>query len=92
VQIQAGDRFLLCADGLSGVVSDEQMLDFILQKECVQECADGLGQLALDACSRDHISCIVIEVAEVKEEELTRDTEPQSRQTYSSSLWLCVCG
>jgi PPM family protein phosphatase len=66
VQIQAGDRFLLCTDGLSGVVSDEQLLDFMAQKENVQECADGLGQLALDSGSRDNISCIVLDVVEVK--------------------------
>ena len=66
VQVQAGDRFLLCTDGLSGVVSDEQLLDFMAQKENVQECADGLGQLALDSGSRDNISCIVLDVAEVK--------------------------
>ncbi len=64
VQIQPGDRYLLCTDGLSGVVSDEQLLGFIKDKANVQECADGLGQLALDAGSRDNISCIVIEVAE----------------------------
>lgn len=62
VPIQAGDRFLLCTDGLSGVVSDEQLLDFIQQKADVQECADGLGQLALDSGSRDNVSCIVAEV------------------------------
>ena len=62
VQIQAGDRFLLCTDGLSGVVSDEQLLDFIKDRADVQECADGLGQLALDNGSRDNVSCIVIEV------------------------------
>jgi serine/threonine protein phosphatase PrpC len=66
VQIQAGDRFLLCTDGLSGVVSDEQLLDFIVPKEDVQECADGLGQFALDSGSRDNISCIVVEVGESK--------------------------
>jgi serine/threonine protein phosphatase PrpC len=66
LQIQAGDRFLLCTDGLSGVVNDEQLLNFIKDKTDVQECADGLGQLALDSGSRDNISCIVIEVAETK--------------------------
>ncbi len=66
VPMQAGDRFLLCTDGLSGVVSDEQLLSFVKEKENVQECADGLGQLALDQGSRDNISCIVVEVVENK--------------------------
>ncbi len=66
VQLQAGDRYLLCTDGLSGVVSDEQLLTFVKEKADVQECADGLGQLALDAGSRDNISCVVIEVVESK--------------------------
>jgi protein phosphatase len=66
VPLQAGDRFLLCTDGLSGVVSDEQLLEFIKDKPDVQQCADGLGQLALDNGSRDNVSCIVIEVLEAK--------------------------
>jgi protein phosphatase len=66
VQLQAGDRYLLCTDGLSGVVADEQLLSFIKDKTDMQECADGLGQLALDAGSRDNISCVVIEVVESK--------------------------
>lgn len=66
VPIQSGDRFLLCTDGLSGVVADEQILDFVMQNTNVQECADGLGQLALDAGSKDNVSCLVIEVGEAK--------------------------
>jgi protein phosphatase len=65
-QLKAGDRYLLCTDGLSGVVSDEQLLNFMKDKADVQECADGLGQLALDQGSRDNVSCIVIEVVESK--------------------------
>jgi protein phosphatase len=66
VQLQTGDRFLLCTDGLSGVVSDEQLMNFVREKTDVQECADGLGQLALDQGSRDNISCVVVEVYEAK--------------------------
>jgi protein phosphatase len=64
VQIQQGDRFLLCTDGLSGPVNDAQILQFMNENPDVQACADGLGQLALDAGSRDNVSCIVIEVVD----------------------------
>jgi protein phosphatase len=64
--IQVGDRFLLCTDGLTGVVPDDQLASFMKDKADVQECADGLGQLALDQGSRDNISCIVVEVVEAK--------------------------
>jgi protein phosphatase len=63
IPIQSGDRFLLCTDGLHGVVSDEKLLQFILTQSDMQACADGLGQLALDSGSRDNVSCIMIEVA-----------------------------
>ena len=62
--LEKGDRFLLCSDGLTGPVPDEKLLQFIQQHPNVQECADGLGQLALDMGSRDNVSCIVIEVVE----------------------------
>jgi PPM family protein phosphatase len=64
VQVQPGDRFLLCTDGLSGVVQDEQLLEFIAKQGDMQSCAEGLGQLALEAGSRDNVSCIMVEVAE----------------------------
>lgn len=64
VPIRAGDRFLLCTDGLSGVVSDEQLLAFSLQQTDMQQAAEGYGQLALDSGSRDNVSAIVIEVVE----------------------------
>jgi protein phosphatase len=62
VQLHAGDRFLLCTDGLSGPVPDDQLLQYIQQHPNVQECADGLGQLALEMGSRDNVSCILFEV------------------------------
>jgi protein phosphatase len=64
--IQVGDRFLLCTDGLSGAVPDEQILKCMKDNPDVQKCADALGQLALDMGSRDNVSCIVIEVVESK--------------------------
>jgi protein phosphatase len=64
VPLQAGDRFLLCTDGLCGVVPDEQIMNFINEKKDMQECADGLCNLALESGSRDNISCVMVEIAE----------------------------
>jgi protein phosphatase len=62
VPLKAGDRFLLCTDGLTRVVPDEQLLNFLRSQPDVQQCADGLGRLALDCGARDNVSCIVIDV------------------------------
>ena len=64
VPIQANDRILLCTDGLTGAVPDEQLASYITDATDIQACAEGLGQLALDQGSRDNVSCIVIEVVE----------------------------
>ena len=62
--LEKGDKFLLCTDGLTGPVPDEKLLEFMQTHPNVQECADGLGQLALDMGSRDNVSCVVIEVVD----------------------------
>jgi protein phosphatase len=64
VQVQNGDRFLLCTDGLTGVVPDDQLAGEISSATDMQQLADHLGQLALDQNSRDNVSCVTIEVVE----------------------------
>jgi protein phosphatase len=63
MSLKNGDRYLLCSDGLCGVATDDQILDCMNEFDEAQECADALGQLALDCGSRDNVSCIVIDVA-----------------------------
>jgi serine/threonine protein phosphatase PrpC len=64
--LQTGDRFIMCTDGLSGVATDQQLLDFCKAHADSQMCADGLGQFALDNGSRDNVSAIVLDVVEAK--------------------------
>lgn len=64
VSVGAGDRFLLCTDGLTGVVPDDQLAGEISAETDMQQCAERLGQLALDQGSRDNVSCVVIEAAD----------------------------
>jgi PPM family protein phosphatase len=64
VQIEPNDRFLLCTDGLSGVVPDDQLATEVSSATDMQQCAERLGQLALDQGSRDNVSCVVFELVE----------------------------
>ncbi len=62
IQVQPGDKLLLCSDGLTGSVPDEQVLSYVAQQADMQACAEGLGALALELGSRDNVSSIMIEV------------------------------
>jgi protein phosphatase len=64
VPVQGGDRVLLCTDGLTGAVTDDQIGEIVAGTDDVQSCTERLGQVALDQGSRDNVSCILIEVVE----------------------------
>jgi protein phosphatase len=58
-QVMPGDRYLLCSDGLSGVVSDETIAATMREYADPHQCADRLVQLALRAGGPDNITVIV---------------------------------
>ncbi|SEP12881.1 PP2C family protein-serine/threonine phosphatase [Trujillonella endophytica] len=62
-EARAGDRYLLCSDGLSGVVSEETIAT-TLQEPDPQSCADRLIELALRSGGPDNITVIVADVIE----------------------------
>jgi PPM family protein phosphatase len=57
----AGDRFMLCSDGLSDVVGPE-LLEATLADGEPQECVDRLIELALANRTRDNVTVIVADV------------------------------
>ena len=59
-----GDRYLLCSDGLSGVVSEETIAEALVEIEDPQECADRLVELALRAGAPDNVTCVVADVVD----------------------------
>lgn len=57
--VQPGDLYLACSDGLCGRVADAEILRRMSPDEQLDEIADGLLQAALDAGGRDNISLIL---------------------------------
>lgn len=64
-EARPGDRYLLCSDGLSGVVSAETLAEG-LQIPDPQDCSDRLIELALKGGGPDNITCIVADVVDVE--------------------------
>ena len=71
-----GDRWMLCSDGLSGLVSLDTIDATLKDIEDPGECADALVQLALKGGGPDNITCIVADVVDL--EELPRGEEAPS--------------
>ena len=61
---QAGDRYLLCSDGLSGVVSDETLRETLATVEDPETVTRQLIELALHGGGPDNITCIVADVVD----------------------------
>lgn len=59
-----GDRWLLCSDGLHGVVSRETIVEVLSSEETPEECVDKLIELALLAGAPDNVTCVVGDVVE----------------------------
>jgi protein phosphatase len=63
VGVEPGDHFLLCTRGLTGVVTDEELLGVVRRHEDAQRCAESLTALGLSRGSRDNVSCMVLAVS-----------------------------
>lgn len=63
-EARAGDRYLLCSDGLSDVVSDETIAG-ALSAGSTDECADRLIELALRGGGPDNVTVVVADVIDL---------------------------
>ncbi len=63
-EARLGDRYLLCSDGLSGVVSEETLHRTLLKVSNLDEAVLQLVELAIRGGGPDNITCIVADVVE----------------------------
>lgn len=67
---QAGDRWLICSDGLHGLLSREE-LQALMAGESLEEAADQMMREALDRGGRDNISLVLVSDGEPEDGEVT---------------------
>jgi serine/threonine protein phosphatase PrpC len=59
-QVRAGDRFLLCSDGLTGALTDQEISGLAAAPD-LAFAADALMDAALDRGARDNVTLVLIE-------------------------------
>jgi len=65
-EARAGDRYLLCSDGLSDVLSEETIRETLAANESPERAAEELIELALRGGGPDNITAIVADVVDVE--------------------------
>lgn len=73
-EARAGDRWLLCSDGLSGFVSPEQITEVLTETASPDEAADLLITLSMTAGSTDNITVVVADVVDDGDAPVAEDT------------------
>lgn len=64
-QARVGDRWMLCSDGLSGVVSADTIAQTLGGIDDLGECADALVELALRGGGPDNVTVVVADVVDL---------------------------
>jgi serine/threonine protein phosphatase PrpC len=59
-RVHAGDRFLLCSDGLTRTVPDQELARLVGQEDIAQT-VDGLIKAAVAAGAPDNVTALVVE-------------------------------
>jgi PPM family protein phosphatase len=85
--IEAGDRILLCSDGLSDMVSEAEISELLADAPADPErVASGLLSAALEAGGNDNITIIVVDVKEQPAREAGVEDRPERRSGGTSEM------
>ncbi|MDQ3956615.1 MAG: Stp1/IreP family PP2C-type Ser/Thr phosphatase [Actinomycetota bacterium] len=80
LELEEGDRLLLCSDGLSSMIDHESIGDVLRNEDDPQAAAGALVALANDAGGEDNITVVLLDVTERPVE---RQTSPPATPTPS---------
>ena len=84
--VEAGDRKLICSDGLTSEVSDEHIHAILSSTVRPQDAVQALIQAALCSGGRDNITAIVVDAADVAQDAEQAATAPRTEDEETDTL------
>jgi PPM family protein phosphatase len=86
VEVQAGDRLLLCSDGLTSMISDEDVRKILESNDDPQEASDALVEAANAAGGQDNITTVVVDVNDAAEPPPVQPADATARPTRAEAI------
>lgn len=87
LNVETGDRLLLCSDGICGMIEDHKIASIMRQAPSAQSCADQLVEAALAAGGFDNATAVVVDVEGFK---AVREKK-QARKSKALAIGVIVC-
>lgn len=87
LNVETGDRLLLCSDGICGMIEDHEIASIMRQAPSAQSCADQLVEAALAAGGFDNTTAVVVDVEGFK---AVREKK-QARKSKALAIGVIVC-
>ena len=87
LNVETGDRLLLCSDGICTMIEDSAIASIMRHAPSAQECADELVEAALAAGGYDNATAVVVDVEGFK---AVREKK-QARKSKAFAIGIVVC-
>lgn len=87
LNVETGDRLLLCSDGICGMIEDHEIASIMRQAPSAQSCADQLVEAALAAGGFDNATAVVVDAEGFK---AVREKK-QARKSKALAIGVIVC-
>lgn len=87
LNVETGDRLLLCSDGICGMIEDSEIASIMREAPSAQTCADQLVEAALNAGGFDNATAVVVDVEGFK---AVREKK-QRRKSKALAIGVVIC-
>ena len=92
--VSAGDRLLLCSDGLTSMLSDKEIADIMAKTDDPQRCASRLVSAAIAAGGLDNVTVIVVNItgnAPIERRRVARKTKITAAVVVCALIAIIAC-
>jgi serine/threonine protein phosphatase PrpC len=86
VPARAGDVFLLSSDGLTGMVSDDELAAILGKAPSLEEAAASLVRAANQNGGKDNITVVLFRLGDGEDDEEAADQEPGAQETIAGQV------